>query len=348
MAPVNPCGVAAEHAVGSEPGGGRTVRTRPRPTCPLCGQPGRVRHERLRDLLYGVDGLWTLRECPSAGCGLMWLDPIPVPEDVPLLYVRYYTHRAAAGHRTSLRDSLYKVYRGAHSILAGFTGLGREIRLIRGAGLEDLPAGKVFDVGCGDGVFLQAMRMRGWEVEGCEVDAGAAGLAREKGLVVHTGDFAALDLPQGAYDAVTLHHVVEHLPDARPVFEKARQMLRPGGRLVIVTPNTRSLGHDRFGRCWRGLEPPRHFCLYHPDLLARLAREGGYGIRLCLSSAAHADVILGASLSLAEARGRPVWDPPPVSFVRTLRALALQLAEHQLIRKGHSRGEECLLVAEKL
>lgn len=278
----------------------------------------------------------------------MWLDPIPVPEDVPLLYGRYYTHRAAAPHATPLRDSLYELYRGVHSILAGFTGLGGEIRLFRGAGLDDLPPGRVFDVGCGDGAFLQAMRRRGWEVEGCEVDAGAAGLAREKGLVVHTGDFAALDLPQGAYDAVTLHHVVEHLPDPRPVFEKARQMLRPAGRLVIVTPNTRSLGHDRFGRCWRGLEPPRHFCLYHPGLLARLVREAGYAIRLCLSSAAHADVILGASLSLAGARGRPVSDPPPVSLVRTLRALALQFAEHRLIRKGRSCGEECLLVAEKL
>jgi 2-polyprenyl-3-methyl-5-hydroxy-6-metoxy-1,4-benzoquinol methylase len=281
-------------------------------------------------------------------CGLAWLDPVPVPEEVPRLYASYYTHRTSgeAGGRTP-RDLLYGVYRALHSVVAQIVGLAEEMRLMQQAGLGDMQPGRLLDVGCGDGGFLDHMRRKGWTAEGSEVDASAAGIARRRGLTVHLGDLTALDLPSSVYDAITLRHVLEHLPDPRPVFETARRLLRPGGRLVVVTPNIQSLGHQRFGRAWRGLEPPRHFCLYHPDLLRRLAERAGYIVRTCVSSAAHADVILGASLTLQAAAGKPVPDPPPVSILRTVRAVMLQCREHRRIRKGEPCGEECFLVAEK-
>lgn len=301
----------------------------------------------MRDLLYGAPGHWSFRRCPRESCGLAWLDPLPEPEEVPRLYQRYYTHAGTAPSRVSVRDALYRLYRCAQGAAARLTGLHRDWKLLESGGLDGRPAGRLLDVGCGDGRFLESMHRKGWEVMGCEVDAAAAAAATARGLTVRVGQFATLHWPASSFDAVTLQHVLEHLPHPSPAFQTAWRILRPGGLLVMVTPNVDSLGQQIFGRAWRGWEPPRHFCLYRPALLRLLAEQNGFHVLQCRSSAARADVILGASMSIREARGETVPDPPPISIGRTLRAVALQYREHFLVRHGRPVGEECLLICRK-
>jgi 2-polyprenyl-3-methyl-5-hydroxy-6-metoxy-1,4-benzoquinol methylase len=69
------------------------------------------------------------------------------------------------------------------------------------------------------------------------------------------GDFQAARLDGGDFDAITMSHVIEHVPDPLASLDKCRRLLRLGGYLVLSTPNVRSLGHQRFGQSWRGLEP---------------------------------------------------------------------------------------------
>jgi Methyltransferase domain len=70
--------------------------------------------------------------------------------------------------------------------------------------------------------------------------------------------------------------VFEHLRDPLAALAEARSLLRPGGRLWLSMPNIASAGLARFGRNWRGLEPPRHLALFDPPRLSALLIDAGF------------------------------------------------------------------------
>jgi len=136
--------------------------------------------------------------------------------------------------------------------------------------------GHVLDVGCGRGLLLREFQRRGWDVRGTEMSDAAARYPREVlHLPVEVGNLEDLALPAGSFDAVTLWHVLEHLPDPRVLLAEAQRLLKPGGALLVGVPN--------FGgweaRCARDkffhLDVPRHLThLTRPRLSQALAEAG--------------------------------------------------------------------------
>ena len=103
------------------------------------------------------------------------------------------------------------------------------------------------------------MHRRGWEAYGIEPNrALARGLSESRGLPVHAGTLDDLPANWGQFDAITLFHVIEHVPDPRTTLRKVATLLRPGGALLIVTPNVASIEHRLFGQYWYALQPPEH------------------------------------------------------------------------------------------
>jgi 2-polyprenyl-3-methyl-5-hydroxy-6-metoxy-1,4-benzoquinol methylase len=102
--------------------------------------------------------------------------------------------------------------------------------------------GRLLDIGSGKGHLLRSAAERGWKAEGYEVDAATAETTGKKlGLTVHAGSFPSLPLESGTYDAVTVHHVLEHLKDPDPYLRKIHSLLKPDGVLFIALPNIRAL-----------------------------------------------------------------------------------------------------------
>lgn len=311
--------------------GAGEVRTERRPVCIVCGAASsRVRYANQTDRLFSAGGQWNLVECSNPRCGVLWLDPAPVPEDLPLLYRDYYTHEAEPAHQRSRLNQFFQ--RAEDAYLAEKYGYGEArgtalacleaalmyLRPSRRAALDfDVfylraqPGGHLLEVGCGSGAMLRRMQERGWQVEGVDFDPQAVVHARVLGLKVRAGDILKMSLPAGKYDVVAMSHVIEHVPDPHALLGKCARLLKPGARVVIITPNVKAVSHRLFGRHWRGLEPPRHLQLFAASPLRRLCHEAGLEVEVCRSSMRGARGIFAASIRLMQAgRSRPVSCAP--------------------------------------
>lgn len=329
MEPERPDGAAGE--------GG--VRTRPVPDCPLCGGPGRLLHGGLRDRLFAAPGTWSVRECGGEACGLLWLDPVPLPEDLGRVYTEYFTHGERPPRPPSLlRRVLLAARAGFLARHHGGPPAGAGARLLallphlhpgwkaelhhRAMHLRVRPGGRLLEVGCGTGELLDGARGLGWTVTGVDFDPAAVAVARRRGLDVREGDLAAQRFPDGAFDAVAMFHVFEHVPDPPALLAECRRILAPGGRLVVATPNPRSRGRRRFGEAWMGLDPPRHLHLYPPGVLRREAERAGFRTVDCRTTLRDAEVMYAGSLSI-ERTGRYAFGEPIPAALRPRTLLFL-------------------------
>lgn len=142
-----------------------------------------------------------------------------------------------------------------------------------------IPRGRVLDVGCGRGILLGLLRARGWETSGVEFNDTAAEHARaELGLSVSTGGFLEASLPDRPFDVVVLWHVLEHLPHPVEALRRCREIVRPGGLLVVAVPNLESLQAKATGRSWFHLDVPRHYFHFRLRVLRRLVEEAGFQV----------------------------------------------------------------------
>jgi SAM-dependent methyltransferase len=319
------------------------LRTESATHCALCGRSGGVLHANLRDRLSGVDGTWDIRRCPDSRCGLAWLDPRPLESDLSALYADYFTH-APTPERPRTWRRLVPPVTAVSGWCFHWTPLRRTRRRAATMYLDNVTPGRLLDVGCGSGELLAHLRALGWDVVGQEVDAVAAQVAAERhGVTVRVGPIGEIDLPTGAFDAITISHVLEHVPDPVALLRTCYTLAKPGGAIVCVTPNLDSWGHQRFGDCWIGLDPPRHLHLFSPVSLISVARLAGLTEASVWTSAANAEFISAGSLDLRwqgfhriGSGGRPH---------RAAAAALLQLAASARHLVDHGSGDECVLYA---
>lgn len=335
----------------------------PRPQCHLCGAVGRELYSGLRDRLFGAPGVWSLRQCPSPDCGLLWLDPMPRAEELAKAYARYYTHAVAEEGSAGAMRRAWRALKAAYlAERYGYDAAGSRFQTRVLAALMFLlplrrreveasvrylqrqPGGRLLDVGCGAGDWLARMRQLGWEVEGLDFDPAAVEVARARELPVRFGPLEEQGYAPESFDAVTLHHVIEHVPDPLQTLRECHRVLRVGGRLVVATPNARSLSHRIFGPDWRGLEPPRHLHVFTPESLRRALEHAGFR-RMTLYPQIAFSVVY-ESLLLRGGRTNPFPPAKPFRWAQA-RAKAFNLCE--LARLG-ARPEwaDCItVVAEK-
>jgi SAM-dependent methyltransferase len=262
------------------------------PRCPLCEREGTTKYSELRDRAGEIPGQWSFLACMA--CGHLWLSPRPAASELPKLYERYLgvvipadqTPHAAHDGQHELRELLFRLGGYAESDERSWlAGLRRWLRTVPALRHEldaamlflgDRPKGRVLDVGTGDGTFLGRMMSAGWEAWGVEAAPELASAAKDRyHASILEGRIEEVQLPAVGFDAVTLSHVIEHVADPVRVLRICRDALKPGGLLVAVTPNSRALGHEIFGKAWMALDPPRHFHLFSAENLERCASAAG-------------------------------------------------------------------------
>jgi SAM-dependent methyltransferase len=347
-----------------ETAGPSPIRTTAAPACPLCGGDGEFLYRNQRDRLFGADGVWNSKRCVDVECGLVWLDPMPLKDEIGKAYARYYTHapssangkRSLPGRFRDLADRGYWASQYHYEIgprpfiarlLGGLLRLSPVYRREADARVRCLPAlkgGRLLDVGCGAGDWLLAMQQRGWQVEGVDFDENAVRVAARRGLQVFSAALEQRRFPESTFDAVTLSHVIEHVPDPVQTLTECARILKPGGKLVLFTPNNTSLTHLLFKENWRGLEPPRHLHVFSMPSMRRALTLAGFP-RATIHPFVVTSIIYESAL-LRQGWAGPGKDPRPRRFL-ALSARCFKLLESLAIRWNSALGDCLIAVAEK-
>jgi SAM-dependent methyltransferase len=204
---------------------------------------------------YARRGPWSYLQCPA--CGLVLLHPVPDEKALRSYYNDDYQVNF---------DSYFK-------------GVRRRSRTILQELAKQFPnRGRLLEVGCSYGGFIDEARRDGWDVTGIELSESAAQYAREHlDLRVFSGSLHDHVQQLGEpYQAVALFHVIEHVPNPVQLLEMCRRFIKPKGLLVLKTPNVTSLIARLTGASWQWVSPPAHLYLYSPKTLCLLLEKSGY------------------------------------------------------------------------
>ena len=224
--------------------------------CSLCGD------DNMQPLFTpeGRNGKWRYHvvRCPT--CGFLYRHPGIRPERLGELYAGRYD-KFLTGKYARKRQRRYRMVMDAFGELFA-DGSGR----------------RLLDFGCGAGLFLELAHERGFDGYGVDLSPESIERARKRpgGQNAHFG--APLDVPEiaaGGFDVITLWSVMAHLP--RPVddLRMLRELLAPGGALLILTVNANSLRLKAEGEKWNGFTP-NHLKFFSPTTLALALEQAGF------------------------------------------------------------------------
>ena len=196
-----------------------------------------------------------------ARCGLVYVNPRPTEQAIVHFYPDEYFH--------------FYVFQSKQTDLL--------IERVEKRRLRDIArfrsVGTILDVGCGNGRFLSAARMEGWQTLGIEVSSLAAGFARDHyGLEVLESGLLDSGLPSGHFDVVSMWGVIEHLHHPKAAVREVARLLKPGGLFVVLAPNIASTQFRTFGSRWHLLDVPRHLYHFSNATLSRMAGDEGLGL----------------------------------------------------------------------
>lgn len=220
--------------------------------CPVCG--------------LGKSTLVTFRQGYSyvrcAICGTVHVTLLPTAEQVVALYqdTAYFVGNTDFG---------YQDYAAIHKAQAPH--FHRRLRILS----KRFPQhGRLLDVGCADGYFLELAQADGWEVAGLEISEPMAREASGRlGIPVVT---SVDELPPGKYDVITLWEVVEHFTDPIAELRQLAEHIRPGGTLMLSTPNAGHWQALREPETWNAYRPPAHLVLFTAESLKMALEKAGF------------------------------------------------------------------------
>jgi len=276
--------------------------------CPMCGGAAGQLLVESADLMHPSDQLFQHLTCQT--CGHIYQNPRPTVAAIDQYYPENYIsfQKAIADEPRWWRrlDRSYGRYRRCAVVHRAAGGPGR-----------------LLDVGCATGIFLDGMRRFGWRVQGVEPSQSAANYARERfGLDVFGGRLADAGFADQSFDAITLWDVLEHVHEPRAVLHEVARILRPGGLLVLSLPNPDSLEARLLGHFWLGWDLPRHLSLFRPALLKEHLRVYGFTTKRIRSFIyGYATLVMSLERPLQRSR----WSARAVPLLRSwpVRLLAL-------------------------
>jgi 2-polyprenyl-3-methyl-5-hydroxy-6-metoxy-1,4-benzoquinol methylase len=216
------------------------------------------------------DDTFQVVQCQS--CGNLYLNPRPIAAELSTIYPEnYYAYNYEA--------SINPIARKAKEILDR-RKVKTWLQSVR------LPLEKIvfLDVGCGNGRYLDMLHQLGVpksQLYGIEMSQTAVDRLQAEGYSCYFGrlEEVAAELPQQTFELIVLLQAIEHVESPRNALQLLSKLLKPGGVLILETPNTQSLDFRLFQHgYWGGYHFPRHWNLFDRQTLTQLAVQANLAV----------------------------------------------------------------------
>ena len=193
-----------------------TLNPQPLSICPLCRNPAFDEMYRFEPALW-IPG----RVVRCTGCGTVYKRP---SADARPLWDYYRDANYRDLHYWSFHEAAARALPRILDAVVSLIGEPRSRSLL--------------EVGCGTGQFLQLAQQRGLDVSGVDLNADHVGEARSRtnGRPIVCGDFMTESFDR-QFDVIAMLDLIEHLPDPLAALRRSYELLRPGGYVVVYTPN---------------------------------------------------------------------------------------------------------------
>jgi 2-polyprenyl-3-methyl-5-hydroxy-6-metoxy-1,4-benzoquinol methylase len=215
--------------------------------------------------------------CPDNGrglvqcnrCGLVYVGIQPKAEELYALYGETYFHNDQSG------EVGYTNYIADEDNIR-ITANRRMAFIERFAKNK----GRMLDVGCAMGFFLDVASQRGWQVEGMDVSNFAVDYVQERfGHTAHVGSLTEMALPENSYDLITMFDVIEHVPDPQANMKKIATLLKSGGIYELATPDVGSIPARLTGKRWIGYKmSDEHVYYFSVATLTKMLNQAGFDV----------------------------------------------------------------------
>jgi 2-polyprenyl-3-methyl-5-hydroxy-6-metoxy-1,4-benzoquinol methylase len=229
--------------------------------CPNCGRDAWQPFLTTRNLR-------TTREpfnVVSCTCGMLATLPRPDDDALGAYYdpAGYDSHKAQA---SGLKDQIYQAVR-RWSIQTKYHWVASRA-----------PESKWLDFGCGTGDVLAYAQQRGWKVGGVEPSESARATALQKHRLTLWDPSDSAWKESKDWGAITLFHVLEHLPNPNQHLAQFQQQLLPNGWLIIAVPNPESPDAQYYGKDWAAWDVPLHLWHFRPSILQSMVEQHGFNL----------------------------------------------------------------------
>lgn len=228
--------------------------------CPSCGKQKLTRFLQAKDYTVSKN-TFDIVQCSA--CDLLFTNPRP--ETAQAGY--FYKSENYISHSDTQEGLVNKLY---HTV--------RKITLRQKAALiQSHQHGEknLLDIGCGNGHFLNACKMQGWNTYGMELDTETANRAA---LLTRQNIFPNLQaIPSlTQFELISLWHVLEHVYELDEYFEFFKTSLAEKGKLLLALPNSESYDANYFKEFWAAYDVPRHIYHFNPKTIQALASKHGF------------------------------------------------------------------------
>ncbi|MES2213789.1 MAG: class I SAM-dependent methyltransferase [Patescibacteria group bacterium] len=237
-------------------------------TCKVCGAELRPYKKHVFDDRYGYPKAFDISRCTS--CGLLITLPPLTEAEIGPLYSDHYPYndvdpkKIRAGFKPetdkdSRRSNWLKGNHKIHFMLPPGTG-------------------RVLDVGCGDGRSLLQLEALGYEAHGIEADENIRRIKDELRLDIYIGTIEDYPSLPEKFDIIIANQLIEHIINLESFMNSAYKLLKPGGTIIMSTPNAGSIQRFMFGRAWVNWHIPYHQQIFTKDSLRLLLEKFGFSV----------------------------------------------------------------------
>lgn len=234
-------------------------RNRVKHACVLCNGLHAI-------VIESCEGKYQVLKCVQ--CGLVYVDPIPSKE----LFEKAYSEKYYTPWLENQRSKRIKMWKSRLETLNSFAGR----------------KGKLLDMGCGEGLFLELASKVGWDITGTEISPFAVKYGKGRlDLNILQGELMDIGFPDKAFDAVTVWHVLEHTRNPIIVLREIRRIIKDDGVLIMAVPNLNNIFSQWAYRLVKGkrmhfFDPlDRELHLYHftPETVRLALEKKGFRVK---------------------------------------------------------------------